>query len=106
MANATSSSGAQSAVKSPQQRRRSKRPAGVPIAMIAVIVVVALFFGGLAGYAIGVRSNGYRKQYEAAQEKITTLENQMALIRLLVRFLRRELVDVRRHRFNRRNERP
>lgn len=80
MANATSSSGAQSAVKSPQQRRRSKRPAGVPIAMIAVIVVVALFFGGLAGYAIGVRSNGYRKQYEAAQEKITTLENQMALI--------------------------
>ena len=39
MANATSSSGAQSAVKSPQQRRRSKRPAGVPIAMIAVIVV-------------------------------------------------------------------
>ena len=78
MANEKNPSGAQNAVKTPQQRRRAKQ--STPVALIAIITVAALFFGGLAGYAIGVRSNGYRKQYEEAQERITTLENQMALI--------------------------
>ena len=55
MANTNNPSGAaRSAVKTPQQRRRSRRPQGVPAALIALMVVVALFFGGLAGYAIGV----------------------------------------------------
>ncbi len=80
MANEKNPTGTQSAVKSQQQRRRSKRSASTPVALVAVITIAALFFGGLAGYAIGVRNNSYRKQYEEAQERITTLENQMALI--------------------------
>ena len=43
---------------------------GVPAALIALMVVVALFFGGLAGYAIGVRNNSYRKQLDAANERM------------------------------------
>lgn len=78
MANEKNISGAKNAVKTPQQRRRAKQ--STPVALIAIITVAALFFGGLAGYAIGVRSNSYRKQYEEAQDRITTLENQMALI--------------------------
>ena len=81
MANTNNPSGAaRSAVKTPQQRRRSHRPQGVPAALIALMVVVALFFGGLAGYAIGVRNNSYRKQLDAANERIATMENQMKLI--------------------------
>lgn len=61
-------------------KKRRKRARGVPAALTAVLVVCALFLGGLFGYAAANRTNTYRQQLETANARISELENTMTLI--------------------------
>ena len=64
--------------KRPAQRRR--RNSGVPGALVAALIVIAMFFGGLIGFAASNRTNTYRAQLEEAQAKITELENTLTML--------------------------
>ncbi|MCQ2436761.1 MAG: peptidylprolyl isomerase [Clostridia bacterium] len=58
---------------------RRRRPKGVPGGVVAVVTVVALFLGGLAGYVIANNTNHYRTELEAANAEITRLTNTLSL---------------------------
>lgn len=61
-------------------KKRRRRARGVPAALTAVLVVCALFLGGLFGFAAANRTNTYRQQLETANARISELENTMTLI--------------------------
>lgn len=60
--------------KRPQMRRKRRRSYGVPTALAAGLIALALFFGGLLGFLISNQTNGYRSQLETAQARIAELE--------------------------------
>ena len=62
------------ATDAPERRRRSY---GVPTALAAGLIALALFFGGLLGFLISNQTNGYRSQLETAQARIAELEGQL-----------------------------
>ena len=59
-------------------RRRRRRGYGVPTALAAGLIALALLFGGLLGYLISNRTNSYRAQLESAQARVAELEEQLA----------------------------
>lgn len=63
----------------PAQNRRRKR-GGVPAALVAALLVIALFFGGLLGFVAANKTNTYRAQLETAQLRITELENKLTMM--------------------------
>ena len=63
--------------KRPQMRRKRRRSYGVPTALAAGLIALALFFGGLLGFLISNQTNGYRSQLETAQARIAELEGQL-----------------------------
>ena len=62
------------------QASRPRRRRGVPGALVAALLVIALFFGGLVGFAVANRTNPYRAQLTAAGERITELENILTMM--------------------------
>lgn len=61
-------------------KRRKRRPAGIPVALVALLLVIALFFGGLMGFVIANKANPYKTQLQEAQERISSLENTMTMM--------------------------
>lgn len=69
--------------KKPQVARahsRRRRSYGVPTALVAGLIAIALFFGGLLGFIVANKTNTYRAQLDQANARINELENQMAMI--------------------------
>lgn len=62
------------------QRKRRGRNTGVPTALVAALLVLAIFFGGLFGFIIANSTNSYREQLETAKARITELENTMTMM--------------------------
>ncbi len=61
----------------PQQRRRRKK--GVPTALVAGLLVIAVFFGGILGFVLGNHAGSDDEQIEEYEERITQLENLLAM---------------------------
>ena len=59
-------------------RRRRRR--GVPGALVALLLAIALFFGGLMGFVVANRTNTYREQLVEAEGRITELENLLTMM--------------------------
>lgn len=68
--------------KKPSQasRPRKRRSRGVPTALVAALLVIALFFGGLAGFVVANKTNTYREQLASANERVTELENILTMM--------------------------
>lgn len=66
--------------KTAVNRSKRRRAPGVPTALVAGLLVIALFFGGLLGFVVANKTNTYRTQLEAAQEQITSLQNTLTLL--------------------------
>lgn len=62
----------------PKKRRRRAR--GVPTALVAALLVIALFFGGFIGYVVANRTNSYRDQLAQAQTRVAELENMLTMM--------------------------
>ena len=60
--------------------RRRRRPRGVPKVLVAFLLIIALFFGGLMGFVVANKTNTYREQLDVAQERITELENLLTMM--------------------------
>jgi len=60
--------------------RRRRRPRGVPHAVVAMLLIITLFFGGLMGFVVANKTNTYRAQLDSAQERITELENLLTMM--------------------------
>jgi len=68
--------------KAPQGTKpRRRRPRGVPAALVAALLVIAVFFGGLFGFVAANKTNTYRVQLDAAQERINELENLLTMMK-------------------------
>lgn len=65
--------------KKPASRFR-RRPRGVPAALVAALLVVAIFFGGLVGFVVANKTNSFRAQLDAANARITELENILTMM--------------------------
>lgn len=65
--------------KKPASRSR-RRPRGVPTALVAALLVVAIFFGGLVGFVVANKTNSYRAKLETANARITELENILTMM--------------------------
>lgn len=61
-------------------KKRRRRARGVPAVLTAALIAVALFFGGLLGYVVANRTNSYRADLAAAQERIASLENTLTMM--------------------------
>lgn len=61
-------------------KKRRKRARGVPTALVAVLLVLALFFGGLFGFIIANKTNSYADKLAEAQARIASLENYLTMI--------------------------
>ena len=70
----------QTAVEKKRPAHKRRRNGGVPGALVAALIVIALFFGGLIGFAASNKTNTYRAQLEEAQAKITELENTLTML--------------------------
>lgn len=67
--------------KAPQGTKpRRRRSRGVPAALVAALLVIAVFFGGLFGFVAANKTNTYRVQLDAAQERINELENLLTMM--------------------------
>lgn len=66
--------------KKSSAKKRRKRARGVPAAMVALLLVFSLFFGGLIGYVVANRTNDYREELVLAQARITELENTLTML--------------------------
>lgn len=62
------------------KRNRRRRAPGVPAALVAGLLVIALFFGGLMGFVAANKTNTYRSQLAAAQEEIVSLRNTLTML--------------------------
>lgn len=69
--------GRKAAKKQPSKRARRY---GVPTALVAVLVALSLFFGGLLGFSVCNKTNSYRQQLAEAKDRIVELENYMTMI--------------------------
>lgn len=61
-------------------KKRRKRSRGVPNALVAALLVIALFFGGLFGFIIANKTNKYAAELEEARARITSLENYLTMM--------------------------
>ncbi|MBQ9952507.1 MAG: peptidylprolyl isomerase [Clostridia bacterium] len=67
--------------KQPQNGHKSRRRRrGVPSALVAALLIIAVFFGGLVGFVVANKTNSYRLQLVTAQERITELENILTMM--------------------------
>ena len=64
--------------KNMQAKRRRRR--GVPGALVALLLCVTLFFGGLVGFWAANKTNTYQQQLTKAEERITELENLLTMM--------------------------
>lgn len=64
----------------PSGKGRRRRSRGVPSALVAALLIIAIFFGGLLGFVVANKTNSYREQLTAAQERITELENLLTMM--------------------------
>ncbi len=78
MANKSSSNNRSEQTRSRSARRR--RPRGVPHAVVAALLVITIFFGGLLGFVIANKTNTYHQQLTAAQARIVELENLLTMM--------------------------
>lgn len=62
------------------QSRRRRHKAGVPVMLVIVLLILALLMGGLAGFFIARRTDLHVHELQAANERITELENTLTLI--------------------------
>lgn len=61
-------------------KRRRRRSHGVPATLVAVLVVIALFFGGLVGFVAAKKSGTGSEELTKAQNRITELENILTMM--------------------------
>lgn len=61
-------------------KKRRKRARGVPAALVAVLLVLALFFGGLFGFIIANKTSKHAAQLAEAEARIASLENYLTMI--------------------------
>lgn len=61
-------------------KKRRKRARGVPTALVAVLLVLALFFGGLFGFIIANKTSKYADQLAEAEARIVSLENYLTMM--------------------------
>lgn len=66
--------------KKPASKPRRRRARGVPAALVAVLLVIAIFFGGLVGFVVANKTNTYRAQLDTANARITELENILTMM--------------------------
>lgn len=66
--------------KKPASKSRRCRVRGVPGALVAVLLIIAVFFGGLAGFVVANKTNTLRPQLEAATARINELENILTMM--------------------------
>ena len=64
--------------RSPQRRRR--RPSGVPVMLVVVLLIIALLMGGLAGFIVARKTDTHVHELQAANDRVTELENTLTLI--------------------------
>lgn len=64
----------------PSGKGRRRRSRGVPAALVAALLIIAIFFGGLLGFVVANKTNSYRAQLTAAQERVTELENLLTMM--------------------------
>ncbi|MBQ6595753.1 MAG: hypothetical protein IJH78_08870 [Clostridia bacterium] len=62
------------------RRRPSRRRHGVPAALTATLIILALFFGGLTGFVVARRTSKSTRELEEARARITELEHTLAII--------------------------
>lgn len=63
-----------------QGRSHRRRARGVPAALVAALLIIAIFFGGLLGFVVANKTNSYRAQLVTAQDRITELENLLTMM--------------------------
>ena len=63
-----------------RQPSRRRRPAGVPVMLVVVLLIMALLMGGLAGLFIARKTDRHIIELDAANKRITELENRLTLI--------------------------
>lgn len=77
---ATKSSSNNKPEQARSRARRRRRLRGVPHALVAALLMIALFFGGLLGFVVANKTNTYHEQLTVAQERITELENLLTMM--------------------------
>lgn len=60
-------------------RRRRRKP-GVPVMLTIVLIIIALLMGAMAGYVIARRTDTHVHALQAANDRVTELENTLTLI--------------------------
>ena len=63
-----------------KQNKRHKRHAGVPTALVILLLVIAIVMGGLAGFAVARRTAPADNRLQEANERIIELENTLTLM--------------------------
>lgn len=68
--------------KKPQtaSKPRRRRSRGVPAALVAALLIIAIFFGGLVGFVVANKTNTFRAQLDTANARITELENILTMM--------------------------
>lgn len=61
-------------------KRRRRRSSGVPVALVAALLAIVFFLGGLMGFAICNKTNTYRRQLDEAKAQIAQLENTLTMM--------------------------
>lgn len=64
--------------KNRSNRRRRRR--GVPVMLTIVLIIIALLMGGLAGFVVARRTDTHVLALQAANDRVTELENTLTLI--------------------------
>lgn len=62
-----------------QTKKRRRKP-GVPTLLVVFLLIIAVIFGGLAGFAIARSTDNSRMQLQLANDRIVELENTLTLI--------------------------
>ena len=68
------------AKKKPAAARRRRKNDGVPVALVAMLLVITLFFGGLLGFVIANKTSDAVQALAAAKEQIAQLENTLTMM--------------------------
>ena len=61
-------------------RRKKRRRGGVPVMLVIILLIIALLMGALAGYVVARRTDTHVHALQAANERVTELENTLTLI--------------------------